>query len=389
MHIFYRTELEKAARRMILIHRTDTLIKLIIRTITRDLKVLHAGIFLFDKQKQNYVLTASRGKQGVKVPPGLVKISNDSPLIKYFFSRTYNLWKDNFLLAKRTRIVLKRDSVKKNTKLKNFFERLLYQVSIYKIDIALPIAFRGELLGIFILGEKRNKNNFYPEELTFLSILSSDVAMAIRNATLFDDLRVQLEKNQTLFFQTISAFAHVIEAKDKYTLGHTERVAEYSLNIAIQIKKIIRIKNWEEFKKNLKIAALLHDIGKIGIPEKVLNKRKPLNDNDWTFIRAHPLIGENILSPLKDLKEVILAVKYHHERYDGKGYPYGLEGKRIPLMAAIIFVADAYDSMISDRPYRKALSRTEAKKEIEKNSGLQFNPKVVTAFIQAYTARSV
>jgi HD-GYP domain-containing protein (c-di-GMP phosphodiesterase class II) len=225
---------------------------------------------------------------------------------------------------------------------------------------------------------------FFPEELAFLSILSSDVAMAIRNSSLFEDLKVQFEKNQSLFLQTITALAEAIEAKDKYTSGHTERVVEYSLKIGMQLKKMRAIRNWELFQKDLKIAALLHDIGKIGVPEKVLNKKASLNEKEWQIIKSHPMMGEGILNPIKDLKKVILAVRYHHERYDGHGYPAGLAGRKIPLIAAIISVADAYDAMISRRPYRKAFSRKEAISIIKKNSGKQFHPKVVEAFLRIF-----
>ena len=383
MRISYRKELERAARQMILIHRTETLIKLIIRTIIKNLRVSHAGIFLFDKNKDSYILTISRGKQGIKIPSGLVKISKDSPLVKYFsYNKHYNQWNDDFLLLKRVKRFLKRK--KTDEKLKEFFQKLLYRLFIYKVEVALPIFFREELLGIFILGRKLNGRVFPAEELTFLSILSSDVAMAIRNASLFEDLKIQLEKNQALFIQTITALAQAIEAKDKYTKGHTERVVTFSLKIAQELKKIRRIKNWENFKNDLKIAALLHDIGKIGVPEKVLNKKRPLTPRDWALIRTHPLVGEEILSPIKDLKEIILAVKHHHERYDGKGYPSELEGRKIPLMAAIISVADAYDAMTTERPYRKALTRIKAKEEIVRNSGTQFHPLVVKAFLNAF-----
>lgn len=382
MRISYRKELEKAARQMILIHRTDTLIKLILRTVIRTLKVSHVGIFLYDKKRDGYVLSVSKGEKGVKIPSGLVKISKDSPLIKYFLDKN-NLKKENFLIIDRVKKILKRDRIKNSPQQKEFFNRLLYQMSIYKIEVALPIIFREELLGVFLLGRKIKKNEFTLEELTFLSILSSDVAMAIRNASLFEDLKVQLEKNKSLFLQTITALAEAIEAKDKYTSGHTERVAGYCSRIAYQLKKMRKIRNWGEFQNDLRIAALLHDIGKIGISEKILNKRSSLNEKEWEVIKTHPLVGEEILSPIKDLKEVVLGVKHHHERYDGKGYPYGLKGRKIPLIARVISVADAYDAMVSQRPYRRAFAKKEAIEIIKKNSASQFHPTIVEAFLKS------
>ena len=384
MRISYRKELEKAARRMILIHRTDTLIKLIIRAIIRNLKVTHAGIFLYQKDKKVYVLTISKGEKGIKIPPGLVKLSLDSPLVKYFLDSSYRLDRTNYLILENIKKWLKRKKIKENAFYKNFFKQLIYVLSLIKVKVALPIFFHDELLGIFVLGEKLSKKKFSSDELAFLSILSSDVAMAIRNASLFEDLRLQLERNQKLFLQTISALAQAIEAKDKYTIGHTERVVDLSLKIAHQLKKIRRIKDWDRFEHNLRIAALLHDIGKIGVPESILNKPTSLSEKEWEFIKKHPLIGVEILSPIKDLEEVAKAIKYHHERFDGKGYPEGLKGRKIPLISAIIAVADAYDAMTSDRPYRKALSPQEAKEEIKKNKGIQFHPQVVEAFLKVF-----
>jgi len=385
MRVSYRKELEKAARRMILIHRTDTLIKLIIRTIVRNLKVSYAGVFLYQQEKKVYVLTVSGGRIGIKIPAGLVKLPPSSPLVKFFLDSSYQLDGDNYLIVKKIKGWLRRKKVKESSRYKKFFTELIQQLSSIKTEVALPIFFRDELLGILILGEKLSKKRFISEELIFLSILSSDVAMAIRNASLFENLRLQLEKNQKLFLQTISALAEAIEAKDKYTIGHTERVVDLSLKIAYQLRKMRKIKNWDKFERDLKVAALLHDIGKIGIPETVLNKPVSLTEEEWKFIKKHPLIGVEILSPIKNLKEVISAIKYHHERYDGGGYPEGIKGKKIPLIAAIIAVADAYDAMISDRPYRKALSSNRAKKEIKRNKGSQFHPQVVEAFLKVFS----
>ena len=140
----------------------------------------------------------------------------------------------------------------------------------------------------------------------------------------------------------------------------------------------------EGFLENLRIAASLHDIGKIGVPEAILNKQGPLNKEEWVEMQKHPAKGATILEPISELKEAILGIKYHHERYDGKGYPDGLNSHAIPLVAAIISVADSFDAMTSDRPYRKALSTEAALKEIEQLSGQQFHPLVVMAFLKLY-----
>jgi HD-GYP domain-containing protein (c-di-GMP phosphodiesterase class II) len=140
----------------------------------------------------------------------------------------------------------------------------------------------------------------------------------------------------------------------------------------------------EKFLERLHIAGLLHDIGKIGIPESILNKQGPLDDAEKKRMQEHSNVGAAILGPIKELEDAILGVKYHHEKYDGSGYPQGLKGDKIPLIAAIISVADTYDAMITDRPYRRGLSKSEAAEEIKRFSGRQFDPQIASAFIELY-----
>ena len=206
--------------------------------------------------------------------------------------------------------------------------------------------------------------------------------MAIRNAWLFKELQDELNKRQQLFLNTTIALAAAIEAKDRYTRGHTQRVTHLSLEIGkiMMRKKEISFDN--KFLEHLHIAALLHDIGKIGISETILNKNGSLTSEERQKINLHPEIGANILQPIKELKQAIQGVKYHHERYDGKGYPEGLDNGKIPIIAAIIAVADTYDAMTTDRPYRNAMSKKEAILAIKLASGQQLHPQVVTAFLQ-------
>ena len=157
---------------------------------------------------------------------------------------------------------------------------------------------------------------------------------------------------------------------------------KYSLKLLKYIPQNF-IRDFEDFENSLQISALLHDIGKIGIPENILNKTQTLLPEEIKIIEKHPLLGSEILEPINEFKTVSLGVKYHHERFDGKGYPCGLKGDEIPLIAAIISVADAYDAMTSDRPYRKSLPKDTVLKEIENNKNKQFCPAVVDAFLEA------
>lgn len=181
------------------------------------------------------------------------------------------------------------------------------------------------------------------------------------------------------FYRVVQSLVRILEAKDKYTSGHSERVARY----AVDIGKALGLS--EERIGLLKKAAEIHDIGKLAINENILNKRERLTDEEWHVIREHPAIGGEILKPALLDEEVMSVVRSHHERYDGTGYPDKIGGDRINLLAQIISVADTYDAMISPRSYRNTLSKDQAVAELKKYSGAQFNPKIVEAFLKIIT----
>ena len=366
---------------MILVRRVDTLIRLVLRTIMRNILVKHAGIFLFDKTTDEYVVNISRGMEGVKVPAGFAKISKDNVIIKYFTDAKYKSFNQDALICKHVKCSYdKHARLGSKKELPRFLKELKSQLDIFRAEVCIPGFFRNDLIGVLFLGEKIDKKSFMPEELSFLSILGSDVVMAIQNAWLFEDLNKQVESNKKIFFDAVNALGTAIETKDKYTGGHTGRVLSYAVEIA---ENLLDPNNSKDFRDNLIVAAFLHDIGKIGVPERVLNKKAKLNEKEKNLIYKHPMMGIDILEPIKEYKEAISGIKYHHERFDGKGYPFSLKGKKIPLIASIISVADAFDAMTTERPYRKALSRDEALLEIKKNRGKQFNPQVVDAFFKA------
>ena len=175
--------------------------------------------------------------------------------------------------------------------------------------------------------------------------------------------------------ESIFAFAKTIELKDHYTGNHVEKTVYYATEIA----RLLGLPEPEV--KLIERASILHDLGKIGISEKILLKKEALTKKEFEKIKEHPRIGANILRPIQSLHSLAPLILYHHERWDGKGYPSGLKGEEIPVGARIIAIADVYQALISDRPYRKAMSKKEAVNIIKDNRGAQFDPRIVEALL--------
>ncbi|SFC07862.1 HD-GYP domain-containing protein [Butyrivibrio sp. YAB3001] len=205
------------------------------------------------------------------------------------------------------------------------------------------------------------------------SVLVLRVKHAVELIGLQRDLESMVDEktkeNELLFLHVVECLADAIDAKDKYTNGHSGRVADYSKEIAA------RYGYDEKRQEKIFMMGLLHDVGKIGVPDEVINKPGRLTDEEFACIKKHPAIGGKILSNIKEMPELAAGAKWHHERYDGRGYPEGLAGDDIPEEARIIAVADAYDAMASNRSYRGALPQEKVRSEIEKGKGSQFDPK--------------
>ena len=205
------------------------------------------------------------------------------------------------------------------------------------------------------------------------SVLVLRVRHAVELVRLQRDLESMVDEktreNENLFLHVVESLADAIDAKDNYTNGHSGRVAVYSKKIAA------RYGYDEKRQEKIFMMGLLHDVGKIGVPDEVINKPGRLTDEEFACIKKHPAIGGKILSNIKEMPELAAGAKWHHERYDGRGYPQGLAGENIPEEARIIAVADAYDAMTSNRSYRGALPQETVRGEIEKGKGSQFDPK--------------
>jgi len=381
MAIDFKKELETAARNMIFVHDPDLLIKIIVRMMVDKVKAEHASILLYKPDRQAYVLTVSGGSLAKKIPVGLACFDKDDSLIRFFRERDNRLlFHSDVLTLDNAQAALKGARTKE--RLKHLLGDVLYQMKLLETVTCVPSYYRDELLGVLLLGRKKDGGSFTTRELDFFVALASNMSMAIRNAHLFKELKSELDKKQQLFMRTTIALVAAIEAKDNYTHGHTTRVTNLSLAIAKKLAQKNRRSMDSKFMENLHIASLLHDVGKIGIPEQILNKRGSLTVGERNKIKEHPMIGATILKPIKELEHSLSGIKYHHERPDGLGYPEGLKGDQIPLIASIISVADSFDAMTSDRPYRAALYKNDAVKEIKKLNNLQFNPRVTEAFLE-------
>lgn len=214
------------------------------------------------------------------------------------------------------------------------------------------------------------------EDILGVLFLFKDITQHIKYTTELEEHKKELtEKLEKTYVETIQTIQHTVEAKDLYTRGHSNRVCEYSVLIGQKLGLS------EDDISRLRIGGLFHDVGKIGIPDSILQKDGKLTDEEYFEIKKHPTIGAQILSNSSIFEEIIPIVKYHHERFDGKGYPEGLKGEDIPYLARITAVADAFDAMTSRRVYRNSLPINTVIEEIEKNKGTQFDPEIADVFL--------
>lgn len=246
----------------------------------------------------------------------------------------------------------------------------LEQYYAHRPCICIPIKCAGKTTAMLQLVTHDEQNTHVYAKL--LSVLAEQTANVLDNLALYHNM-------QNMSFSTLKTLGRAIDAKSPYTRKHTERVTEYTRAIIQRITFDATV-DTDALKKTIEVAAMLHDIGKIGVKESILDKEGKLTDDEWNVMCMHPLIGERIISPIPSFSDVAPLVLYHHERYDGKGYLEGLSGERVPLGARIIAVADSFDAMTSDRSYRKAFSPEYALQEIQRCAGTQFDPHVVDAF---------
>ncbi len=318
--------------------------------VSRALKFKQTAIFLWEEEREGYVLVKTSGLAGGRRALGAALKFGYQDLAFWSLER-----------EDRTIIAVQPDRhASLLTRLDGLFEDQ---------DLRLiPLIVKNKMLGVIMAAGYNGRSPYNSSMDFFLKGIGTQAAIALNDVKLVEAL-------DTAFWDVIKSLATTIEAKDHYTHSHSQSVAIYgtSLARALGLPK-------KEVDKIAK-ACLLHDLGKIGIADEILKKQTPLSPMERTEINKHPVIGQMILNTVHHFNDIALLVKHHHEKVDGTGYPDRLKGEEIPLYARIIQIADSFDAMTSDRPYRKALNRREAVAELKNQAGHQFDEKLVDVFL--------
>jgi HD-GYP domain-containing protein (c-di-GMP phosphodiesterase class II) len=236
--------------------------------------------------------------------------------------------------------------------------------------LCVPLRAKNRVVGVINISSE-SPVAYSARHLNILQTLASEVAVAFENANLYTRLR-------ETFYSTVRTLAETIERRDTYTGGHTQRVMEYSLGVG----EVIGLDYGQ--LNDLELVAVLHDVGKIGVSDLILLKPDRLTAEEYETMKAHSAIGSEILANIRELRRLVPGIRHHHEHFDGNGYPDGLAGEKIPLLARVVSVADTFDAMTSDRPYRHGLSPERAFRELLRCSGSQFDPLMIRAFISRF-----
>ena len=266
-----------------------------------------------------------------------------------------------------------------------FIVRNLKGLTNSGIELVLPMIVRGEVTGLVLLGGKASGEEFSNADFDTIKAMVRHIGVGIHTHRLLEQVAQRAEENRRLYEElraiyrdTVRAFAAAIDIKDKYTQGHSERVGRYSEIIAREM-------GWSEQEvEGIQIAGYLHDIGKLIVDRDIINAPYHIDAKRSSDLNRHPAAGYEILSPINHpYADIPLMAKYHHERLDGRGYPDGLTDEQIPLGAKIVALADSFDAMTTDRPYRRRRSFEDVVRDLRENSGKQFDGKVVAAFARA------
>ena len=380
----YQKTLQDAATGMATVRNPKKLIELITHIISMKMKLDNVSILIYDDKLKQYRLKASRGKNR---PSHIYSsINRKDSLVEWLTEK-----KEPIALDELQRWIKEEESATRSSILTSELIHMEEKIKNLKGSLCVPSFYRDELLGILVLGDKKSGDFFRQDDIDLFKALADEAAIALKNSQLYfeideraREIEALYEREHNLFLHSSIAFAAAIDARDPYTHGHSERVTNYSMTMLDYIPHNDEVEQDPAFRQKLRIAAVLHDIGKLGITDAILHKPEMLSGKERKEVEKHPAVGADIVYRIKGLRNIVGAIRHHHERYDGKGYPDKLKSEQIPFMARLIAVADTYDAMTSNRPYRKALPDEVAKDEIRNNGATQFDPHIVAAFLKAF-----
>ena len=405
----YQEALIRTAGEMVRIRDPLKLIEAIANSVYNIIEARQISIFLLDAPTKEYVLQTGKGRiplQGIGF-----KLEEKAPIINWFNKTGEEFYKVG-LIDKKEKIFLQLDIIRQwlsdekflNTERKwvMALREIQFQMESLRASLIIPSRYGRRLLGLLCLGGREGVH-YTQRDVEVLSGFADDVAMNIRNALLISDLRQKVhektrlsrerydayQKLERIFKDIISAFAMTVSKIDPaYTYEHVGKTFKYAHKLVdkLQPKEI----KGKLISKDIFFAGiLLHDIGKIFVPKNILNKSEELTSEEWEIVKRHPVDGFELLENIEGMEISAEIIRHHHERLDGKGYPDGLKGPQISMGARIVCVVDAFEAMTADRPYRKAKSKEEAIKELMENSGTQFDPQVVKAFVEVCEAEEI
>jgi putative nucleotidyltransferase with HDIG domain len=327
----------------------DKITRIVLSDVIETLHIDHAAIFIRHNSENSFHLLAEQGSPLVPAPV----FGFDHAIVKWLMGQ-------NRILSNNMLDVM--------PIFKSIWQNEADYLRDFPAELFIPLNTKGELVGFMIVAPKRSMQSYTHDDEVILSTLANQTAVVIENARLYEDL-------EATFVQTVVALANAIDMRDTYTSSHSQRIAEWAAEIARSMgcnAQAVQAIYW---------GGLLHDIGKIGIPDAILRKPTNLDHAEWEIIRSHTILGAQLVSPIKKVAEVAPIIECSHERYNGSGYPHGLKGEEIPMGARIIGVVDSYSAMRDERSYKKPISHEEAIEELKRNSGILFDPRVVNIFI--------
>ena len=380
------------ARSMVRLKHPERLLKLITRFIDRRFGLNHTALLIQDLKKGHYVFVNSQGAK--RLPAGLVKFDNDHPLIQWFCGPVKKLpFQKDFLFIADVKKMLTRAEFRLAANSKaNHLTRIQKAMQSLSIELVIPGYFKETLVGLLMLGRRGSGRPFSKQEVAFFQTLANDCSMAVKTAEYNQSLVLQNQelekrlktiealrhKEQRTYYEIMRSLAEEVHAKEPNIFGHVSEVERLGLMTAREMgMELTGIS-----KDVLSAALILHDVGKIGIPDSILTKPGPLTDEEWKVMKSHVEKGAKILEPLTDFKKVREIILAHHERYDGGGYPHGLRGEEIPIEARILSVVDSFHAIVSSRCYREGRTVEAAFQELQNGTGAQFDPIVVDSFIR-------